>query len=92
MTDYLDTLSDFVSETGFDSLTPGALDAVRDVTLDTLGAMVVGSQQPENAAFASQDGAALAIGHGDRVRPRPQGRSDDRDARQRYGRRGPRGG
>ena len=75
MTDYLDTLSDFVSETGFDSLTPGALDAVRDVTLDTLGAMVVGSQQPENAAFASRmaqrspSAAATVFGHGLKADP-----------------------
>ena len=75
MTDYLDTLSDFVSETGFDSLTPGALDAVRDVTLDTLGAMVVGSQQPENAAFASRmaqrspSATATVFGHGLKADP-----------------------
>ncbi len=75
MTDYLDTLSEFVSETGFDSLTPGALDAVRDVTLDTLGAMVVGSQQPENAAFASRmaqrspSAGATVFGHGLKADP-----------------------
>ena len=75
MTDYLDTLSDFVSETNFDSLTPGALNAVRDVTLDTLGAMVAGSRQPENVEFASRmaqrstSAAATVLGHGLRADP-----------------------
>lgn len=54
MTDYLDTLSELVSDTNIDSLNSATLTAVRDVTLDTLGAMVAGSRQPENAAFASR--------------------------------------
>ena len=75
MTDYLDTLSQFVHDTTFDALTPGAMDAARDVTLDTLGAMVAGSQQPENIAFAermaqrSPTATATIFGHGLRAEP-----------------------
>ena len=53
MGDYLDTLSKFVAESSYEDLSPNAVAAVRDVTLDTLGAIVAGSQLEENAAFAS---------------------------------------
>ena len=75
MTDYLDTLSVLVSEASIDSLSPDTLNAVRDVTLDTLGAMVVGSQQPENVAFAStmtqrsSSATATVFGHGLKADP-----------------------
>ena len=52
MSDYLDTLSQFASETRFDDLSPEAVEAAKDVILDTIGAMLAGSRLPENTAFA----------------------------------------
>jgi 2-methylcitrate dehydratase PrpD len=55
--DYLDRLSAFVSGTTFEDLDDAALAAVKDVLLDTLGAILAGSQLRENAnlaAFAAQ--------------------------------------
>ena len=52
MSDYLDTLSRFVVETRYEDLSPDAVAAVKDVTLDTAGAIVAGSRLPENAALA----------------------------------------
>ncbi len=77
MTDYLDTLSELVSEASIDSLSPATLSAVRDVTLDTLGAMVAGSRQPENTAFAARiarrslpdTATATIFGHGLKADP-----------------------
>ena len=75
MAHYLDTLSRFVQDTTFHTLTPGALDAARDVTLDTLGAIVAGSRQPENVAFAgrmaqrSPTATATILGQGLRAEP-----------------------
>ena len=69
MSDYLDRLSDFVSETGFEDLSPDAIAAVKDVTLDTLGAIVAGSREPENRSLArlaaerSGTPAATILGH-----------------------------
>ena len=69
MGDYLDKLSEFVAATQFEDIGPDAVAAVKDVTLDTLGAMVTGSRQPENAAFArlaaERSGPATAslLGH-----------------------------
>ena len=70
MSDYLDTLSKFASETGFEDLRPEAVEAAKDVILDTIGAIVAGSRLPENAAFArmvserSGPATATLIGHG----------------------------
>ena len=52
MGDYLETISEFVVETKYENLSEDALAAVRDVSLDTVGAIVAGSRLPENAAFA----------------------------------------
>ena len=52
MGDYLDKLSEFVAETNYEQLSPEASSAVRDVTLDTLAAILAGSRLPENAALA----------------------------------------
>ena len=52
MSDYLDILSEFVAETRYEDLSPEAVAAVKDVTLDTAGAIVAGSRVPENAALA----------------------------------------
>ena len=75
MVDYLDKLSRFVAETSFDDLSDEAVSAVRDVTLDTVGAIVAGSQEPENSAFAnlvaqrSGPGTATILGHGIKAEP-----------------------
>ena len=53
MADYLDQLSRFAVETTFDDLSDDAVDAARDVTLDTLGAITAGMQEPENSRLAS---------------------------------------
>ena len=50
---YLDTLSQFAADATFDSLSPGAIAAARDVTLDTLGAIAAGMQEPENLRLAA---------------------------------------
>ena len=75
MADYLDKLSEFVADTTYEDLDPEALAAVRDVTLDTVGAMLSGSRLPENAAFArltaekSGPATATIIGHDLKAEP-----------------------
>ncbi len=75
MGDYLDTLSKFVAETQYEDLSPEAVAAVRDVTLDTIGAIVSGSWQEENVAFArmtaerSGPTSATIIGHDLKAEP-----------------------
>ena len=73
--DYLDRLSAFVEAVGLDRLPEEAVQAARLVLLDTIGAMVAGSAQPENRRLAagmherrSRAGATL-VGHGGRVDP-----------------------
>ena len=73
--DYLDKLSRFVAETSFNDLSAEAVNAVRNVTLDTIGAIVAGSQESENTAFAqlanqrSGPGTATILGHGLKAEP-----------------------
>lgn len=75
MSDYLDTLAAFASETGFDDLSPEAVEAAKIIILDTIGAMLAGSRLPENAAFAqmiserSGPATATLFGHGLRAEP-----------------------
>lgn len=70
MSDYLDTLSKFASEATFENLSPEAVEATKDVVLDTIGAMLAGSRLAENSAFAktiserSGPATATLIGHG----------------------------
>jgi 2-methylcitrate dehydratase PrpD len=73
--DYLDRLSAFVEAVSLDRLPEEAVQAARLVLLDTIGAMVAGSAQPENRRLAaamherrSRAGATL-VGHGSRVDP-----------------------
>ena len=73
--DYLDRLSAFVEAVSLDRLPEEAVQAARLVLLDTIGAMVAGSAQPENRRLAaalherrSRAGATL-VGHGGRVDP-----------------------
>lgn len=69
MTDYLDQLAGFASETRFDTLPAATVAAARLVLLDTLGAMLAGSALPENARLAelastrSPQGKATLLGH-----------------------------
>ncbi len=73
--DYLDRLAEFVADTRFEDLPPGAIAAARDVVLDTLGAITAGSRLDENANFArlaaemSGPGKASIVGHPYRVQP-----------------------
>ena len=73
--DYLDLLADFVTNTNLEDLSPATVNAAKKVALDTAGAMVGGSRQPENAEFAklvktmSGPGRAALIGHQGTVQP-----------------------
>ena len=53
MADYLDELARFAAGTTFEDLSSDAVDAARDVTLDTLGAITAGMEEPENSRLAS---------------------------------------
>ncbi len=54
MADYLDTLSEFVAHTRYEDLNEEAVASVRDVVLDTLGAILAGSRLSENSNLAHQ--------------------------------------
>lgn len=75
MTDYLDRLSQFVSDTTYDTLSADALAAARDVVMDTFGAIIAGAQLPENRALAnfaskrSQPPTATLLGHNLKAEP-----------------------
>jgi 2-methylcitrate dehydratase PrpD len=66
---YLDTLAALVARTAFAALPARTVAAARSVVLDTLGAMLAGSQRPENRRLGSlaaerAPGRATLIGHG----------------------------
>ena len=67
--DYLDTLARFVAETRLEDLAESTIAAARDVTLDTIGAILAGSRLPENSELAqltqtlSGAGQATLFGH-----------------------------
>ena len=50
---YLVELAQFVAGTRFKDLSDATIDAARDVTLDTLGAIAAGALEPENARLAA---------------------------------------
>ena len=52
MPTYLDRLSRFVCDTHLEGLEPSTVNAAKTVVLDTIGAMLAGSQFPENAKLA----------------------------------------
>ena len=54
MADYLDRLTEFVADTRYEDLSEDAVASVRDVVLDTVGAILAGSRLPENANLARQ--------------------------------------
>src|SRR5262245_10739642 len=71
--DYLGRLARFAADVRFDALPAVTLDAARLVLLDTIGAIVAGSAQPENARLAklaasrARDGGATLLGHAERA-------------------------
>ena len=73
--EYLDRLSQFVTNTRLEDLESSTVDAAKLVVLDTLGAILAGSRLPENAKFAglagemSAAGEATLIGHTVKVQP-----------------------
>ena len=75
MSGYLKQLALFATNTGLDGLDETTLVAIEDVVLDTLGAMLAGSREPENqrmaqwAARESGLGTSRLIGHDLRARP-----------------------
>jgi len=75
MSDYLEVLSDFVAETCYEDLEPETIAAINDITLDTIGAIIAGSQLPENGELArliagrSGPATSTIIGHNLKVEP-----------------------
>ena len=76
MTTYLTKLAQFASDTKLDLLDEATTVAVQDVVLDTIGAMLAGSREPENrklAQWAAQEagaeGQSRLIGHDLMARP-----------------------
>ena len=65
---YLDALAEYVAETGYDAIPESVRRQARYVLMDTVGAIVSGSAEPENAALAasmaSSGGAATILGGG----------------------------
>jgi 2-methylcitrate dehydratase PrpD len=61
MTTYLDQLAQFAAKTTVDDVDEATMVAVQDVVLDTVGAMLAGSREPENhklAQWAAQESGA----------------------------------
>jgi 2-methylcitrate dehydratase PrpD len=52
MGNYLDVLSELVAKTSYEDFSEEAVTAVKDVTLDTIGAMIAGNRLAENLEFA----------------------------------------
>ncbi|MBI4200654.1 MAG: MmgE/PrpD family protein, partial [Chloroflexi bacterium] len=75
MADYLDKLAAFVAETSYEDLSKDAVAAVKDVTLDTLGAIISGSRLPENASLArlmaQRSGPTTATIYGHNLKAEP---------------------
>jgi 2-methylcitrate dehydratase PrpD len=73
--DYLDQLAEFVVNTRLENLEESTVTAAKMVVLDTIGAVLAGSRQPENAGLAqlarklSGPGRATLLGHPGRVQP-----------------------
>jgi 2-methylcitrate dehydratase PrpD len=73
--DYLDKLAEFVTSTRLEDLNNSTIMAAKTVVLDTLGAVLAGSQLTENSNLAqlardlSGQGRATLIGHRGRVQP-----------------------
>jgi 2-methylcitrate dehydratase PrpD len=71
--DYLDHLARFAADLSLDALPASTVAAARLVLLDTIGAIVAGSAEPENARLAelaarrSPGGGASLLGHASRA-------------------------
>ena len=68
--DYLDQLAEFAVDTRLEHLDQGTIAAAKNVVMDTIGAMLAGSRQPENANLADlvaktgTGGRSTLLGHG----------------------------
>ena len=75
MMDYLDRLAAFVEDVSAERLSDAAMGAARLVLLDTIGAMVAGSAQPENRRLAEamrdrrSRATATLVGHAGKADP-----------------------
>ena len=73
MADYLDQVSEFVANTGFDDLPSAAVDRARRVIADTIAAIAAGSAEPEvtalTARMITQAGRSSVIGAGQSAPP-----------------------
>jgi 2-methylcitrate dehydratase PrpD len=75
MADYLDRVTEFVADTRYEDLSEDAVASVRDVVLDTVGAILAGSRLPENASLARQvaersgPATATVFGHPHKAEP-----------------------
>jgi 2-methylcitrate dehydratase PrpD len=73
--DYLDRLAEFVTSTHWADLHTSTIDAAKNVVLDTLGAILLGSRMKENINLAqlardlSGPGKATLMGHQGQVQP-----------------------
>ena len=75
MADYLDTLAEFVTDTEYGDLSSDVVGTVKNVILDTVGAIMGGSRLPENAALATQmaqrSGSTTATIFGHKLKAEP---------------------
>ena len=68
--EYLDQLAEFAAHTRLENLDAATIAAAKSVVMDTIGAMLAGSSQPENANLArmvseiGKGGRATLLGHG----------------------------
>ena len=73
MADYLDQVSEFVTDTSFDDLPGATVERARRVIADTIAAIAAGSAEPEvatlTARMAAQEGPSSVIGAGRRTQP-----------------------
>lgn len=68
MTDYLDKLSRFVTETCYEYLSPEAISATKDVILDTVGAILGGSLS-EASTVSNRTISSTTLAAGTTMRP-----------------------
>ena len=62
MADYLDDLTNFISEFKYVDLSSSAKSSIKKVVMDTIGAMVAGSRLTENSNLAHLVGKSFGYG------------------------------
>ena len=77
--DYLDRLAALVAATSLDTLPAPTVAAAKLVLLDTLGAIVAGSAEPENVELARLAAARTAQGTATLIGQREIGRASCRE-------------